>query len=106
MRSSWRKKAAIFLSRRWATTRPVGSARLPRWRPEVSVHRLPLLVVAERAVAHRVAVAHLGHQELEPPAAREQERQAQLPAGARDPELARGREQAAAHRVAAQQRWA
>src|SRR3954468_18588598 len=102
MRSSWRKKAAIFLSLRWATTRRVGSARLPQWRPEASAHRLPLLAVAERAVAHRVAVAHRAHQELEPPVVRVQEHQAQLPAGARDSGLARGQELAAAHRVAAQ----
>ena len=54
----------------------------------------PAIVVAERAVAHRVAVARLGHPELERQVAREQERQAQLPAAARDPELARGQEQA------------
>src|SRR4051812_37637737 len=96
MQFSWRKKADIFLSRRWATTRPVGSARLPRWRPEASAHRLRVSVVV-RAAAHRAAVVHLVLLEREGPA--------QLLAGARALELERDPEQVAAHREAGQQRW-
>ena len=96
MRSSWQKKADIFLSHQWAITRPVGSGRHLLWRPEAPAQLLPVL--AERAVEHHAAAARLVLLELERPVAREPARQAELLAGAQAQELA------VAHRAAARQR--
>jgi len=76
--------------------------RLRQWRPEAPAQSLPLLAVAHRAAA--VVERPVAELLVEHPVDLELAHQGELPAGARDPELAQGQGQAVAHRAAARQR--